>query len=559
MSGQTTSRSITGYSTAAGLRATQHDAAATRTSDPPSGALPATSAQTVTRIPIGAVLSLVWLAGAAYFVGRFLLHLARIAAISRRADNVTDLPEWASAKDLVSALRIARPVLVLLSGEVSSPLSWGALRPIVVLPEEAARWPDSRRSSVLLHELAHVARLDYVLHVAVEMTRAVYWVNPLVWAAIRRYVAERERACDDVALSMGTPSREYASHLLEVARDQVLGARSVAVAAMAQHSSLKERLRFVMDVRISRAPITVGKLMLSGSVALALAVPVASLDLRDGPPHLDAGGPGHSFELDWSGGISAGSSDKGWTWSRVPGSQELEHELLSSSDPEVRREAAWWLGEHESRESVPELLKALEDPSHDVRLVTAWALGEIKDTASIPPLVRTLDDPDPLVREMVVLALGEIEHPAAILPLVESVETEPELAEAVVWSLGEIGDHDAKSKRDRIIHLHGLDEGDNQQVWTGDLPLRVRDAMWRFFRQPDEEDIAEYVRDLRRGDARERRDAALSLGFLGNRDKLGTIEPLAPLLDSLRDPAPEVRAMATWALDELNPSRSRRR
>jgi len=65
------------------------------------------------------------------------------------------------------------------------------------------------------------------------------------------------------------------------------------------------------------------------------------------------------------------------------------------------------------------------------------------------------------------------------------------------------------------------------------------------------------VRELRTGNDDERRDAALALGHLGRHDKLDTIEPLAPLLDALRDPVPEVRAMAVWALDEMNPSRSR--
>lgn len=520
---------------------------------------PATSSETVTRIPIGAVLGLLWLTGTAFTLGRFALHLARIAVISRRADAVTGLPEWSSAGEIAAALGIARPVSVLLSGEVSSPLSWGAVRPIVVLPADAASWPDARRSSVLLHELAHVARLDYVLHVAVEMTRAVYWANPLVWVAIRRYTAERERACDDVALSMGTPSRDYASHLLEVARDQVLGTRSVAVAAMAQHSSLKERLRFVMDGRISRAPITLRTLMLSGSLALALAVPVASMDLGDGPPHVDASRSRREFELDWSGGFSSGSARMGWSWTRIPGTRELERELLSSSDPDVRREAAWWLGEHESGRSVPELLRALEDPDPDVRLVAGWALGEIKDPASIPSLVWALDDSDPLVREMAVLALGEIEHPAAVDPLVDKVKAEPGLAQAVVWALGEIGDRDAERKRDAIIYSHGLDGRANQQVWTGRLPLWGVGDIWGLLRKPDRDKIDGHVRDLRTGDADERRDAALALGLLGNRDKIDTTAPLDSLLDALRDPVPEVRAMAVWSLDELNPSRSEHR
>ena len=101
------------------------------------------------------------------------------------------------------------------------PFAWGMFDPDVILPSAARDWPFERIRSVLLHELAHVARGDYFIHIVVEVVRALYWPNPLVWIAARYKSAERERACDDFALREGTPGREYARHLLDVAKLQV--------------------------------------------------------------------------------------------------------------------------------------------------------------------------------------------------------------------------------------------------------------------------------------------------------------------------------------------------
>jgi len=70
------------------------------------------------------------------------------------------------------------------------------------------------------------------------------------------------------------------------------------------------------------------------------------------------------------------------------------------------------------------------------------------------------------------------------------------------------------------------------------------------------EDVYEMIEQLRTGDEEDRLDAAFQLGRFGITDCLESTDVVDPLLNTLRDPAPEVRAMACWALDEFNPSRT---
>lgn len=165
-------------------------------------------------------------------------------------------------------------VSLVTSEEAPVAMTWGTLRPVVILPAEAASWSPERRRAVLLHELAHVARLDGLTQSLAQLACALYWFHPGVWALERRMRFERELACDDRVLALGVPPREYAGHLLELARS----ARPLvapAAAAIAGNSQLESRLRAVLDgARSHRAAsaaaamgVVLGGLIFLGPVA----------------------------------------------------------------------------------------------------------------------------------------------------------------------------------------------------------------------------------------------------------------------------------------------------
>jgi beta-lactamase regulating signal transducer with metallopeptidase domain len=193
---------------------------------------------------VGFLAVLIWLTA-----GR--IRLRRIAAGSwplRGSD--WDCP---LAEEMLAA-GVSRPVRLLSSSVVSTPLTWGWRAPVILFPEDALDWSDAHRRVVLRHELAHVARGDALSQLGTGFVCALYWFHPLVWVAERRLRAECERACDDRVVSLGTPAAEYAAHLLEVARSaRSFGAPGFLSVAMARPSQLEGRLLAVLSGSRRRA------------------------------------------------------------------------------------------------------------------------------------------------------------------------------------------------------------------------------------------------------------------------------------------------------------------
>ena len=164
------------------------------------------------------------------------------------------------------------------------PLTWGWIRPVVLLPGDAEGWPTERRRVVLLHELAHVKRLDCLTQQLAQLSCAVYWFNPLFWWASMRMMVERETACDDLVLLSGVRPSEYAGHLLAVARERRTdrGVKTVAV-AMARQANLERRLRTILDVEATPRRLSPPTAVCGLIAAAGMVVSLACVRLDAGP------------------------------------------------------------------------------------------------------------------------------------------------------------------------------------------------------------------------------------------------------------------------------------
>ncbi|MFL5383797.1 MAG: M56 family metallopeptidase [Longimicrobiaceae bacterium] len=250
---------------------------------PGAWGMEAGAAAAVPALSLATVAALVWAAGAAVVLARLALALRAAGRLARHAEVVED-PAWTGLLErLGRAMEIGRPVALLRSDEAAMPLTWGALRPSILLPAEADAWPEERRRVVLMHELAHVARRDCLVQTLAAVCCAAYWFHPGAWWAARKMREEREQACDDRVLAAGARASDYAGHLLDVARACRTPLCAAAI-AMAAPSQLEGRVRAVLEPRRDRRAVTrrTGAVC-AGAVLLAIA-PLAAVSPSERAP-----------------------------------------------------------------------------------------------------------------------------------------------------------------------------------------------------------------------------------------------------------------------------------
>lgn len=223
-----------------------------------------------------------WGAGTAAVLAWYAAGKVAIGRLGRRAGRIDD-PRWGEILNTAAGqLGINARVTLLRGGPAAMPVTWGVLRPMVLLPAEADGWPLERRRAVLLHELAHVRRRDGLTQGLAQAACAAYWFNPLAWWAAARLRAEREQACDDLVLEAGELPSAYAAELLGVARSLRPALTAMAM-PMARPSGLERRLRAILDpTRSRRGPArwlaAAGLMIVLGASATLAAVQLVARD-----------------------------------------------------------------------------------------------------------------------------------------------------------------------------------------------------------------------------------------------------------------------------------------
>lgn len=231
------------------------------------------------RLTFAALLA--WGLGLSFVLLRLLAGLLRLAWVSAHAKPLFDDDWMRAVLELSMFHKLSRSVRLLqCRSQLAMPLTWGLFRPVIVLPSGAEHWPEDRRRIVLSHELAHIARHDWLLQICAELVRALYWFHPLAWLAAARLRQESERACDDEVLRTGIAPSLYATQLLDLARTLENSGRAWSAAlAIARPSNLERRFAAMLNPSINRSRLSVKTKLLVPFLALCFLLPLAALRL----------------------------------------------------------------------------------------------------------------------------------------------------------------------------------------------------------------------------------------------------------------------------------------
>jgi TonB family protein len=220
----------------------------------------------------------IWAAGSWLLAVRLAVGENRVRRIAKSSRPYETRQAKGTLEKLCSFFRLSRAVQLRTSAEIAVSFTRGSLHPVILLPAEAPHWSREQLEWVLAHELAHVRRNDWLTQMTAQLACAVFWFHPLVWLAASAMRKERERACDDMVLSLGHPAADYAEFLLALSRS--LRPRNDAWStsvALAQSSQLEVRMKALLDPQLNHKPVARSRAFLITALAALLLLPVAAM------------------------------------------------------------------------------------------------------------------------------------------------------------------------------------------------------------------------------------------------------------------------------------------
>lgn len=213
-----------------------------------------------------------WAAGALALLLRLGLGLAGAARLTKQGRPVTESGWRILLARFLAAVSLRRNVRLRSHDAVVIPLTWGLIRPVILLPPGTEGWTEDQRSTVLCHELSHIKRADFLVTLLVRMSLALAWPSPLTWIVFGMLRRDQEKACDEMVLRTGLKPSVYAAHLLSFRR--AAGRRfqpAAALLGLFGRSPLQERLAAILGHRFTFREVKM-KTKLAAGFAIILAV-----------------------------------------------------------------------------------------------------------------------------------------------------------------------------------------------------------------------------------------------------------------------------------------------
>jgi hypothetical protein len=217
--------------------------------------------------------------GVTFGLARIGAGLARLRSL-RRVARPLDAPPW------LLGLRdeLAPQARFLLSDETGTPATFGLRRPIVLLPGVFATMARERQAAVVLHELLHARRADWVALMLEELLRAVLFFHPAVHWLVGRVRLAREQTVDAAVVRRLGGRDAYLETLVEVARFAA-HARAVPAAPFLRESHLRERVDLLLrEVSMSRLRTFAHVGLTAAALVLAVSWAASAVPLQSAKP-----------------------------------------------------------------------------------------------------------------------------------------------------------------------------------------------------------------------------------------------------------------------------------
>ena len=188
-----------------------------------------------------------YLAGIIWFSFRLSINFYQTNRL--KSNGIYELDEeWkAHIFSLSEKMNISRSLQAYFSKKINTPMMIGFFKPVILLPFAMMNQLSPQEfEAILLHELAHIRRNDYLLNILQSALDAIFFFNPFTWWITKNIREEREKSCDEMVLQLSDPYH-YARALL--ALEEPLKNQPLIMTAVNKRSHLFHRIKNIMEMK----------------------------------------------------------------------------------------------------------------------------------------------------------------------------------------------------------------------------------------------------------------------------------------------------------------------
>lgn len=216
-----------------------------------------------------------------YFIGVCLQIVSLIIAWFRtrslgKAEPLFEDSVWIEKLNaLRRQLQIVKHVSLHVSERIKVPVTAGFIKPIILLPVAmVARLSPEQVESILLHELAHIKRLDYLWNILQKVIESILFFNPFVWLIVKEIHKEREYCCDEIVVSKTSDPLTYAKALLQL-EVQIKYNELTMAANGAEKYPLLDRIKRISGMKNPDPSPKTGLIVLATILCVGMSLAVA--------------------------------------------------------------------------------------------------------------------------------------------------------------------------------------------------------------------------------------------------------------------------------------------
>ena len=190
------------------------------------------------------IFVILWLVGVLLLALYFSISYLRSMRKFRMSvpDNTPYIREWLNAHQIV------RPIEVRSSDLISSPLTYGILHPVILLPKKLDRNDQAALQYVLTHEYVHIRRFDAITKILFAAVLCIHWFNPLVWGMYVLANRDTELSCDAWVIRM-TGVKNRSSYALMLIKMEEKRSGMSALYSHFGKNAISERIEAIMKFK----------------------------------------------------------------------------------------------------------------------------------------------------------------------------------------------------------------------------------------------------------------------------------------------------------------------